>query len=310
MKKQINQTIAFRNIVRLANRFFPVQLAKLRFRKYFGRKMNLKSPQDINEKISWLALFSDTSEWTRLADKYAVREYVKECGLENNLVKLYGKWDSAKEIDWDGLPNSFVLKTNNGSGTVLVVSDKSRFEKNHVIDIMDKWLHKKIAAETTEFHYKDIAPCVIAEEYLEPSEAEKTYSSSIVDYKVWCFNGIVDSIWTCSNRDSNGCEVALFDKDWNYHPEASVFNEHYREQKHLTPKPSCLMELIEVAEKLSMPFPVVRVDLYVIKDHVYFGEMTFTSLGGTMNFYTQEKLLEMGEKIDLSGVKLKRNKFN
>ena len=295
-------------MIRMANSICPVLMAKLRYRKYFGRKMNLKNPQDINEKISWLALFSDTSEWTRLADKYAVREYVKECGLENILVKLYGKWDSAKEIEWENLPNSFVLKTNNGSGTVLVVSDKSRFEKDYVLEIMDKWLHKKIAAETTEFHYKDIIPCIIAEEYLEPSETEKNYSSSIIDYKVWCFNGIVDSIWTCCNRGNDSCEVALFDKEWNYHPEASIFNEHYQEQKHLTPKPACLHELIEIAEKLSKPFPVVRVDLYVIKNHVYFGEMTFTSLGGTMNFYTQEKLLEMGEKIDLSGVKLKRNK--
>ena len=96
--------------------------------------------------------------------------------------------------------------------------------------------------------------------------------------------------------------MALFDKEWRYRPEASVFNAHYKEQTHLIPKPVCLSQLIEIAEKLSKPFPVVRCDLYVIKGKPYFGEMTFTSLGGTMNFYTDEELLRMGQKIDISKV--------
>lgn len=108
------------------------------------------------------------------------------------------------------------------------------------------------------------------------------------------------------NRNLDGAEVATFDKDWNYHPEGSVFNKDYKSQTHLCPRPACLEEMLEVAEKLSKPFPVVRVDLYCIGGKVYFGEMTFTSNGGTNDFYTNEYLLEMGQQIDLSGVRKDR----
>lgn len=305
----ISMTKPYRSLVCFTNRHFPILLAKLRFRKLFGRKLNLKNPQDINEKILWLSLFSDTTDWSRLADKYTVREYVAECGLEDILVKLYGKWDTANAIDWASLPNGFVLKTNNGSGTVMIVQDKNQIEKPEVVETLNSWLNKDIASSTTEFHYKSIPPCIIAEELLEPSDEEKTWSTSIIDYKIWCFNGKVDSIWTCSNRVKGSTEVALFDKEWHYRPEASVFNVHYKEQQKLVPKPECLSQLIEIAEKLSKPFPVVRCDLYVIKGRPYFGEMTFTSLGGTMNFYTDAELLRMGRKIDLSGVRRIKRKL-
>lgn len=293
----------YRRLVKLLNHCFPATVCRLRFRKYFGRKMNLNNPQDINEKISWLELYSDTSLWTRCTDKYAVRGYIKECGLEEILVKLYGKWDRAEEIEWDKLPNQFVLKTNNGSGTVLVVGDKSKLDIPKTIFQFNQMLHQVDSVPTTEFHYQGIKPCIIAEELLVADEDERKWTTSIVDYKIWCFNGKVDSIWTCTNRDNEGTDVALFDREWNYRPEASIFNNHYREQKHLTPKPVCLDEMIRVAEILSKPFPVVRVDLYAIKGKVYFGELTFTSLGGTMNFYTDQELLRMGQKIDLSAVK-------
>lgn len=301
--KSIKYLSIYRKLVQWSNRNFPVTICKMRFRKYFGRKMNLRNPQDINEKISWLELFSDTKLWTKCTDKFAVREYIKSCGLENILVKLYGKWDKGEDIEWEKLPQQFILKTNNGSGTVLIVNDKKQIDYSDIALQFNKMLHQFDNLSTTEFHYQDIKPCIIAEELLISSEEERKWSSSIIDYKIWCFNGKVDSIWTCSNRDSHGTEVALFDREWKYRPEASIFNQHYREQKYLTPKPDCLEELIEVAEKLSTPFPVVRVDLYIVKGKIYFGELTFTSLGGTMNFYTDQELLRMGQKIDISNVK-------
>lgn len=301
--KKIKYWSFYRNTVGWANRNFPITVCKLRFRKFFGRKMNLKNPQDINEKISWLELYSDTSLWTRCTDKYAVRSYVEGRGLGNTLVKLYGKWDKAEDIDWNSLPQQFVLKTNNGSGTVLVVYDKLKLDRASVTKQFDRMLHQFDNLATTEFHYQGIKPCIIAEELLIADEEERKWSTSIIDYKIWCFNGKVDSIWTCTNRNNESAEVALFDREWNYRPEASIFNEHYKKQEHLTPRPVCLEEMISVAEKLSQPFPCVRVDLYAIRGKVYFGELTFTSLGGTMNFYTAAELLRMGQKIDLSGVK-------
>ena len=167
-------------------------------------------------------------------------------------------------------------------------------------------MDSKPSQSTTEFHYADIKPCIIAEELLDFSK-DPNVSTSAIDYKIWCFNGIAHYVWACSNRDSEATDVALFDRDWNYLPEKSIFNEHYRELKVLVKKPKNLEKMLDVAEKLAKPFPVVRVDLYNIDGRIYFGEMTFTSLGGTMDFYTQECLYEMGDMIDISGIKKVRN---
>ncbi len=296
----------YRMIVEWTNRHFPVLVCKLRFRKMFKRKINLKHPRDINEKILWLSLYSDISDWSRMADKYAVREYVDQIGLGNYLTKLYGRWDRGEDVDWENLPQQFVLKSNNGSGTVKIVLDKASLDIPATIELMNMWLQKKVASTTTEFHYASIKPCIIAEELLDFSD-DPNESSSAIDYKIWCFNGRAYYIWTCINRVENTTDVALFDRDWHYLPEKSVFNEHYREQKVLVKRPRNLDEMLNVAERLAKPFPVVRVDLYNISGRIYFGEMTFTSLGGTMDFYTEECLNEMGDLIDISGIKKTRN---
>ncbi|MBQ2175413.1 MAG: glycosyltransferase [Alphaproteobacteria bacterium] len=300
--KSIKYWPIYRKFLGWANRKFPVIICKIRFRRTFGKKINLKCPKDINEKILWLSLYSDTSEWSRMADKFAVRSYVEGLGLGDYLVKLYGKWDSVEEIEWDKLPNQFVLKSNNGSGTVKLVTDKTKLDIPVITKILDTWLHKKVTSTTTEFHYHSIKPCIIAEELLDFSK-DQNESTSAIDYKVWCFNGKAYYVWACANRDEEATDVALFDREWNYLPEKSVFNEHYREQKVLVKKPRNLELMLDVAEKLAKPFPVVRVDLYNINGRIYFGEMTFTSLGGTMDFYTQDCLLEMGSLIDISKVK-------
>lgn len=298
----------FRVIVSWLNRHFPVLLTRLRFKMYFGRLMNVNNPQDLNEKILWLSLFTDTSEWTRLADKYAVREYVEQVGGTKYLTTLYGKWNRVEDIDWDKLPQKFVLKSNNGGSAdaVKIVRDKSTLNIEGIKSQMQAWLDKPMSKDQTEYHYIDIKPCIIAEELLENPESIQSISNTLVDYKMWCFNGKVSEIWTCANRTLDGADVATFDLQWNYHPEGSVFTHDYSKQKQLVPKPQNLDEMISLAEKLSAPFPVVRVDLYNIDGKVYFGEMTFTSNGGIMDFYTQEHLMELGQQIDLTGVKKDR----
>jgi len=269
----------------------------------FGKKFNTKNPRDLNEKILWLSLFSDTTEWSRLSDKYAVRDYVAEKGFEDILVPLYGKWDKAEDIDWNNLPNSFVLKTNNGSGTIIIVKDKKTVDEIEVRQALNDMLSYDNSSSTTEFHYQRITPCIIAEQLIDFSN-DINKSSSIIDYKIWCLNGTAYYIWVCKNREiGKGAEVAMFDVNWNYLPEKSIFTDHYREQTTLVRKPDNLKQMLLVAEKLAEPFPEVRVDLYNINGKIYFGEMTFTSLGGTMNYLSQECLLEMGSKIDLSKVK-------
>ena len=277
---------------------YPVTLIKIRYFFRFNKRVNLKNPNDLNEKILFLKLFSDTSLWTDYADKYKVRDYVKSCGLENTLVNLYGVWFKADDFHLNVLPESFILKANNGAaqGSTLVVNNKSKWDENELRRIIKGWLEKKhIGALASEPQYKGMVPCVIAEELLPLEEGRK----SLVDYKIWCFNGKPCYIWVCTDRDNNGTDVMTYDLNWKPMPEVSIFDSRYRRGKEI-PKPKNFEKMMDIAECLSKPFPQVRLDLYNVNGNIYFGEATFSSLGGMMNFYTPEFLLEMGNMVDLN----------
>lgn len=279
----------------------PETLVKIRYFERFKKMPDLKNPKDLNEKILYLKLFTDTSQWTRLADKYRVREYVKERGLEHCLVDILGVWDNVNDIDFETLPQSFIFKANNGDGkgSNLMVTDKSRLNRDEVIKTLNGWLEKKhVGALSAEPQYKGIKPYIIAEALLPIEEGQK----SLVDYKIWCFNGKAYYIWTTANRDNDSTEVMTYDREWNPMPEACVFDSRYREGK-LMPKPQNLQEMLQIAEILTEGLPCVRLDLYSVQGSVFFGEMTFTSFSGMMNFYTPEFLRKCGDLVDLSLVK-------
>ena len=301
--------ILFAPLIRLAEyigRVNPVLLVKVRYFLRFHKKVNLKNPRDLNEKILYAKLYTDTTIWANLFDKYKVRDYVKSCGLNDILTKFYGCWDNVDDIDYNKLPDSFILKANNGDGKsqFVIVRDKMSFLKNdveHATKKMQSWLERKnVGCLAGEPYLRFVKPLIVAEELL-PSEDGRT---SLIDYKIWCINGRVEYIWTCTERDQDGTDVMTYDRNWGAHPEYSVFDSRYRRGE-LMEKPSNLEGLIEVAELLSKPFPVVRVDLYHINGKIYFGEMTFTSLGGMMNFYTQDFLNLLGDKIDINSFPIK-----
>lgn len=281
---------------------YPVTLVRLRYLVRFHRLPNLKNPIDLNEKILYLKLFTDTSEWTRLADKYRVRDYVRECGLEDILIPLYGAWEHVEDIPFDELPNQFILKANNGDGkgTNLRV-DKTRLtadDRDALKLTLNGWLAQKhIGALSAEPQYKDIPPIIVAEQLLPCNEGE----TSIVDYKLWCFNGEPYSFFICSERQEDGfhATVDCYDLAWNRHPENMRESPHMKVARKAMPRPACLDEMIAAARKLSAPFPEVRVDFYVVDGKLYFGELTFTSLGGMMDYYTPAYLLEMGRQVRL-----------
>lgn len=275
----------------------PRQLASIYYRKVMHKPLNWKNPKDINEKINWLKFYSDTSIWPLLADKYRVREYVEEKGLARILVKLYGVWENANDIDFNTLPNSFVLKTNHGSGTNIIVKNKSEIDESEIRKQLNKWLKLRFGRETVEFHYLKIKPVIIAEEYLE--EKNNTFSRTLVDYKVWCFNGIPHHIWPCYNREQDYTYVGIYDTDWKYRPEGSIFNDHYRDGHGCVPKPENLDDMLNVARILSQGLPQARIDFYDIDGKLYLGEITMASQGGYMYFNTPDFLLEMGSKVTL-----------
>lgn len=260
-----------------------------------GKSINWKDPQDINDKINWLKINTDTSLWSVLADKYAVRKFVAERGLSSILVPLYGHWYNADDIDFDSLPNSFVLKDTHGSGTNIVVRNKASLNIKAIKRKLNKWLKTAYGVAEGEVHYKDINPSIIAEQLLVDSNC--LFSNTLVDYKVWSFDGKPYSIWACYNRTSDYAYVSLYDTEWNYHPECSHFTNHYRDGKNVIPKPATLHQMLEAASILSKGFPEVRVDFYEVNNKLYFGEMTFTSAGGHMDFYTQDYLNELGKQV-------------
>ena len=255
----------------------PELVIKARYLVRFHRPIRLDPPVDMNEKILYLSLRTD------------------DC-----LVKLYGYWKTADEIDFDKLPNSFILKAVQGSGDPVIVKDKNTFDKEKALEYMRKVYSQRYGGLEAGKHYMRIEPGIIAEEFLENDEVSKKVSNTLIDYKIWCINGRAEYVWTCCNRTPpHGIEVMTYDRDWNAHPEYSIFDSIYRKGTPM-PAPANLEGMLEVAEKLAKPFPIVRVDLYNLNGKIYFGEMTFTSLGGLQTFYTQEFLDKVGAMIDLS----------
>lgn len=272
-------------------------LKKLAGMKYYlasGHKLNWKNPQNINEKINWLKFNTDTTIWTELADKYLVRNYVKSKGLSDILIPLYGVWDNANDIDFSQLPDKFVLKTNHGCGTVLIVKDKSKLDLSKTREKLNSWLKLEFGRETAEPHYLSIRPKIIAEGLLEQEN-----DADLIDYKLFMANGKFSSFLIVSDRIINGSyKLSAYDENWHNHPER-LAGIHINDHVAIMPKPKNFERMMQIAEILSIDFPQVRVDLYEVKGKVYFGELTFTSQGGYMTYFSKEELLRLGNNIQI-----------
>lgn len=281
-------------LIRLMKRNFLYHLPKKflhkrLFYKVLHKKLNLKNPKDFNEKIQYFILNKYGKIEAKLSDKYLVREYVKERGLEDILVKLYKKYDDVEQIDLDELPERFVLKANNGCGNVFICRDKKQFNLEECKKKLKKALKTNFAKENFEYHYKYIKPCVICEQYLDDKK-----NISPVDYKFFCFDGQPDCVLTCSDRDNN-LKLDYYDLNWN---NLNYVKKEYKSEK-LLERPNNLEEMIEVAKVLSKGHKFVRVDLYDVNGKIYFGEMTFTPSAGTMYKNTQESLDHLGSLLKI-----------
>lgn len=301
MKKLISQTKSFAlsKLYRLLYAINPRYSAELMYHHAFHKPMDLKNPQDLIEKINWMQFYSDTSMWTLCADKFRMREYVAAKGLENNLPKLYGHWENPYDIDFSSLPDEFVLKSNNGCGTVMIVKNKTQLNEPETKARLKTWL-KPYGYTGGQTHYLRIKPCIIAEELLHQNEAEKAFSpKSIVDYKIWCINGKPESVFVAFNRQNAlQINIALFDTEWKALPQylhstkLDVYDPRY-----VIPKPKSLASMLEMASKLAEPFPEVRVDFYEIGEKPVIGELTFTTGYG---YFTYDYYLILGNKLDIS----------
>lgn len=275
----------------------PKLAANIIYKRVFNKDINWDTPEDLIEKIAWMELYTDTALWTKCADKYRVREFIEERGCVDTLVKLYGMWENPDDIDFDKLPNQFVLKANNGCGTVMLIKDKSKLNVKEIKKTLKGWLKKPFGYSSAQLHYLDIKRCIIAEELLIDNNATEM---TLNDYKIWCFNGNVESILVVHDRKGiNGKDYKLsfFDKDWNNISDKALLKDGKHYWGGNIEKPTTLEQMLTVAQKLSVGFPEVRVDFYTVNGKVYFGELTFSTGYGT---YAHEYYKYLGSKIDLS----------
>lgn len=275
------------------------------FMKIFKRKINLQTPKSLIEKIYWMQLHTDTSMWSLCADKYRMREFVDGLHLSNYLPKLLGHWNNYLDIDFNSLPNSFVLKTNNGCETVLIIKDKENTDITAIYREIKNWLRIPYGYSGYEPHYLNISPCFIAEELLiQDQELSLISPKSLIDYKIWCINGEPRSILVAYNRTHGSLNMSLYDTNWNDLSKYLISNNHtvYNSEIKI-PCPSCLDEMLMIARKLTAKFSECRVDFYNIKGKPILGELTFSSGYG---YFTEEYYNFLGEDINLDALEIIR----
>lgn len=263
------------------------------FKRYKGKDLNLDDPKTFCEKVQWLKLFDRNPAYNKMVDKYEVKGYVKDMlGEGINVIPAYGVWDSFDDIDFEQLPNQFVLKCTHDSGGFVICTDKSKFNIGAARRKLNARLKKNFYKNGRQWVYKDIKPRILAEEYI-PSLGKK----DSVEYKLTCFDGKVGLITICQGIAHSSLSDRTndnYDRDFNYLP----FYAFYK-NTHPIKKPEFMDEIIRVSEVLSQGIPQVRVDTYVIDGEIYFGEMTFYTWNGFITFTPDKWDKWLGDKIHL-----------
>lgn len=266
------------------------ELLKIIYYEKTGKILNLKNPKTFNEKIQWLKLYDNSPIKTVLTDKYLARNWIKEKIGEEYLVPLLGVYENFNEIDFDVLPEKFVLKCNHGSGYNLIVTDKSKIDYNDARFEFDNWLKTNFAfLNGFELQYLNIHPRIIAEKYLETEDGVK-------DYRFYCFNGKPLQVWVDIYSGTPAHLRSIFDMNWKKLHFSCGWPDG---EKQLETKPKTFDEMKKLASVLSSDFTFVRVDFFEIKNKLYMGEMTFTPMGGFGEFQPPEWDYKMGCLLEL-----------
>lgn len=281
------------------DRFPDAAYLKLLFHKTTGYELNLENPRTFNEKLQWLKLYDRNPVYTIMVDKFAVKGYVASIIGDEYIIPTIGVWDKFEEIEFDSLPEQFVLKCTHDSGGVVICRDKEHFNVEKAREKISRALGHNFYYRYREWPYKDVRPRIIAESYLEDTDNAVSGQDMVLnDYKLQCFNGEFDNIFVAEGRFSKrGVRYHYFDRDWNYIPYCPYEDVDISSLQKLRPKH--YDEMIEIAEKLSAGLPQLRVDLYEVNGKVYFGELTFYSQSGFDTDITHEADSILGAKLIL-----------
>lgn len=263
---------------------------KMIYKIHFGKYPDLEDPKTYNEKLQWLKLYDRKPEYTKMVDKYEAKQYVADLIGEEYVIPTLGVWNSFDEIEFDTLPDQFVLKCTHDSGGLVIVKDKSKFDKKQAKKILEKSLKRNYYFSAREWPYKDVEPRIIAEQYLNDIQ-----SGELRDYKFFVFHGEIDNVCVCKDRASGQTKFLHYDTNWNrlnyqwcepdIHPELE--------------RPANFDKMMEIAHKLADGFCHLRVDLYDVSGKVYFGELTFFDQAGFDTDITEQTNLKWGTKLKL-----------
>ncbi len=265
---------------------------QLRFYIKMGHRLNLKNPKTFNEKLQWLKLYNRRPEYTMMVDKAKVKQYVADIIGEEHIIPTLAKYDNVEDINFDVLPNSFVLKCTHDSGGIVICHDKSKLDREVALKKINKALKMNFFYVNREWPYKKVKPCIIAEQYMSDDGCNE-----LTDYKVHNFNGTPKIILVCRNRykesglteDFYSCEWEHLDISRPAHKQANVPNSC----------PQKLDEILYLSKKLSKDIPFVRTDFYLIDNKVYFGELTFYPASGFQKFVPDEWNCILGSWLNL-----------
>ncbi len=247
------------------------------YRGRFGTELNLEDPQTFNEKLQWLKLYNRKPIYTTMVDKYEAKKYVADAIGEEHIIPTLGVWDQFEDIDFDALPNQFVLKCTHDSAGLVICEDKSKLDISKARKKINRSLKRKFFFVGREWPYKNVKPRIIAEKFMSDGVTKVPR-----DYKLLCFNGQPRIILVCNQRFTDeGLHEDFFDENW----EKTTIKKPQFKFSEVTPeKPATFEEMKAIARKLAEGIPFVRVDLYEIGGKVYFGELTFFPASGFTGF--------------------------
>ena len=273
----------------LSDEFVIKNLYKFRM----GRKLDLDNPKSFNEKLQWLKLNNRNPEYSRIVDKATFKDYIAEKVGAEHTVPTLGVWEKFEDIDFSKLPDKFVLKCNHDSGGLVICKDKSKLDIEAARKKINKCLKRNYYYSSREWPYKNVKPCILAEEYLDLPEG-------LVEYKIFSFNGQAKVIDVCMGiAHTMNRTNTFFTREWERIPMQQLLPN----EKGDVEAPAELPKMLELADKLSEGIPQVRVDFYVYKGNIYIGEMTFFHNSGMHKINPYEWDLKLGEYVDLDLVK-------
>ena len=281
----------------------PRKAFDMKWNRFYRRSFPWKNPRTLNEKLTWMEVYTDTSKWTEYTDKYEVRKHIESLGLKDILTECYGVWERAEDIDFDKLPDKFVLKCTHDCGSTIIVRDKSKMDKQSVVDFLNKHVSVRYGYDSCEPHYTSIKPRIMAESLIEMDNTDEFSSETTVDHKIRCIDGKVQYDMVCYDRSlesGSGGSKTIYDlydlRTWQ--PMRQYLADRDVKYRNV-PRPQNLERMIEIAEIIAKGYPQVRVDLYNVKGKIYFGEMTFFAFSGMNNHFTMEFQRMIGDRIHL-----------